>query len=55
MGPLSDYETGLWDTNDWFFQLLHARQMDGQLFSLSARFYRSVSITTFIQIQLSFS
>ena len=55
MEPLSDYETGLWDTNDWFFQLLHARQMEGQLFSLSARFYRSVSILTFIHLQLSFS
>ena len=38
MGPLSDYETGLWDTSDWYFRLLHARQMEGTLFSLLARF-----------------
>ena len=29
MGPLSDYDTGLWDTNDWYFRLLHARQIAG--------------------------
>lgn len=30
MGPLSDLDTAAWDTNDWFYQLLHARQMEGE-------------------------
>ena len=31
MGPLTDFETGLWDSHDFFFNLLHARQMEGTI------------------------
>lgn len=31
IGPLSSMETSRWDTHDWFYQLLHAKQMKGQL------------------------
>ena len=44
MGPLTD----------WFFGLLHARQMEGQLLSLSSHFC-CVSILTFIHLWLHFS
>lgn len=30
-GPLSSMETARWDIHDWFYQLLHAKQMQGQL------------------------
>ena len=29
VGPLSDLESGLWDSCDFYFGLLHARQMEG--------------------------
>ena len=29
VGPLSDHEAGLWDSNDFFFGLIHRRQMEG--------------------------
>ena len=31
IGPLSSMVTSLWDTHDWFYQTLHAKQMEGQL------------------------
>ena len=31
IGPLSDEETGLWDSSDWYFGLLHSRQMEGTI------------------------
>ena len=31
IGPLSSMDTSRWDTHDWFYQTLHAKQMEGQL------------------------
>ena len=31
VGPLDDTETGLWDSTDFFFQLLHAKKMEGTI------------------------
>lgn len=31
VGPLSSMVTSRWDTHDWYYQTLHAKQMEGQL------------------------
>lgn len=31
IGPLTSMDTSRWDTHDWFYQTLHAKQMKGQL------------------------
>lgn len=54
VGPLSDEETGLWDTNDWFFGLLHAKQMDGTITFYIPPYVRCVSLDTFIDVRLHF-
>ena len=30
MGPLTDLDAAAWDTNDWFFRMLHSRRMEGE-------------------------
>ena len=30
MGPLSDRDTAEWDLHDWYYQLIHAKRMEGQ-------------------------
>ena len=31
VGPLDDMETGLWDSNDFFFGVMHSRNMEGTI------------------------
>ena len=51
MGPLTDYEAGLWDSHDFYFQLLHAKQTKGTF-----GFPRyCMSIGLFLNARLSFS
>ena len=30
MGPLTNLDTGQWDTSEWFFRILHSRRMEGE-------------------------
>ena len=55
MYPLDDYQTGLWDTHDWYFKLLHVRNMKGQFNSLSRVLFRAISCITYSQLTLYFS
>ena len=51
MGPLTDYETGLWDSHDFYFHLLHAKQTKGTL--VFPRYCMSLGL--FLNARLSFS
>ena len=51
MGPLANLETARWNTHDWFFQLLHAKQMEGQYIC----WVYDMSLETFIYAMLCFS
>lgn len=52
MGPLTDLETGLWDSHDFFFNLLHAQQMEGMI--PLARLHFCMSLTFFSNAHLRF-
>lgn len=51
MGPLTDYDAGLWDSHDFYFQLLHAKQMEGTI--VFPRY--CMSLRLFCNARLSFS
>lgn len=48
VGPLTNMETARWDIHDWFFQLLHAKQMKGQLL------FNTIALSLFPRISLRF-
>ena len=51
MGPLTDFEAGLWDSQDFYFHILHAKQMKGTFV-----FPRCcMSLDLFVNARLSFS
>ena len=54
IGPLSDLETGLWDSCDWYFGLLHSRQMEGTIPVSISPYQRCVSLDKFINVRLHF-
>ena len=47
MGPLSECETSHWEINDWFYQLIHSKQMAGTFGHLYSHFVYCNSILTF--------
>lgn len=49
-GPLTDLAMGELDTHDWFFQLLHARGMEGQY----TRFLSDIPLHLFPHVTLRF-
>lgn len=53
MGPLTDYAAGLWDSHDFYFQLLHAKQMQGTIPFTFLRY--CMSFRLFRNARLSFS
>lgn len=47
MGPLTDLDTGAWDTIDWFFRILHSRRMEGEptfLFDIPIPIYKRATL-----------
>lgn len=44
IGPLTDFETGLWDSHDFFFNLLHAKLMEGTIPVASLYFCMSLTL-----------
>ena len=54
IGPLSDLETGLWTSCDWYFGLLHSRKMAGTIPVSIYRYQRCVSLDQFINVRLHF-
>lgn len=52
MGPLTDHEMGMWDANDFFLNLRHAKQMEGTI--PFASFHCCMSFTFFSNAQLRF-
>lgn len=52
IGPLTDHETGLWDSHDFFFNLLHAKEMEGTIHY--ARLHFCMSLTVFSNALLRF-
>lgn len=55
MGPLTETAATQWELHDWFFQLLHAKEMEGQFCQLYSHFVYCVSILTFTHLELRFS
>ena len=51
-GPLTDQETGLWDSHTFFFQLLHAKKMEGTI--PYPRLHFCMSLTLFSNADLRF-
>lgn len=47
IGPLTDLESGLWDSCDFYFGVLHARQMEGTVPESIARYHYCMSFHTF--------
>lgn len=54
IGPLSDLESGLWDTSDFYFGVLHARQMEGTIPESISRYHYCMSFRTFSNAGLRF-
>lgn len=52
VGPLDDIETGLWDSNDFFFGVMHARNMEGTI--PFACYHFCMSFITFSNATLRF-
>lgn len=52
VGPLDDNESGLWDSSDFFFGVMHARQMEGTI--PFARYHFCLSFITFRNARLRF-
>lgn len=52
VGPMDDNESGLWDSSDFFFGVLHARQMEGTI--PFAHYHFSMSFNTFSNARLHF-
>lgn len=50
MEPHTDQQSAAWDTHDWFFQLLHSRQMEGQYSLLF-----TMPLESFIRASIRFS
>ena len=52
VGPLDDQESGLWDSNDFFFQLLHAKNIEGTFPLIIPRY--CISLRLFCNASLRF-
>ena len=51
MGPLTDFQTGLWDSHDFYFHCIHAKKMAGTF-----GFHRyCMSLRLFCNARLSFA
>ena len=56
VGPLSSMVTSQWDTHDWFYQILHSKQMEGKLLFVTANSFviivvpRSIILTTLLSV-----
>ena len=55
MGPFTDMETSHWEIHDWFYQLIHAKQMEGTFCHLYSHVLYCVSILTYTHLELRFS
>lgn len=55
VGPLTDYQTVQWEVQDWFYQILHAKELEGQLCQRCSYFVHNVSILTYTHLRLHFS
>ena len=48
IGPLSSMVTSQWDTQDWYYQILHAKQMEGKLL------FNTISLSLLSRVTLCF-
>ena len=50
MGPLTESQTTHWEIDDWFYQLIHSKQMEGTFCHLYSHFVYCISILTFTHL-----